>query len=689
MFFVGRASRRGRESARPTRYRKEKIDMRMKHADMTMSKFVIIVAVCLMWVNVAQAKQNNRRPTLALYCGGDNNTLDKAIENNIKILYPSIYWWLPNTDMKSFVDKAHRHGIKVYPSLATAIDAVKSNGSTHDFARNNPQCIEKRRDGTLIDLNHDSAANLSWGYPEVREYKIKTITRLVANIGFDGILLDYTRFMGSKAGYSEIIVQDFKEKTGRDAFAIPFDDPEWIKFRADYVTTFLTQLRRSLKSHNKSTEIIVCVGPDPEECLKDRMQDWKKWLDEGLIDGVVIMIYERDTNDTIAKIMTAQKAINSRVPLTPLIACWGGNLETPHMLKEGTEKCLQMHTDGVGFYRSDAINELELWPTLKEISQWKLDDISTQPINYVLNNGFENDLECWSIGYGQGIAISGNKVKSGRKSLKITFPADVASFRQIVNSGLLLEKNTLQLSAWMNSSNLSHSNAVGILINAHYKSGEDDNFRIPIISSTEGWHEITAALPIRRSNDLQYIIVGITGSGKTGNLYVDDLTVSLKNSSTTETPYALPPQKSAMTIPQGVNIARGQIVIGSSFWDNSYRYSNAVDGDISNKVGSMWHSQRPAKDQWIVICLPQTYKVSRFRMLNSSLQYAYRTKAYKIEVSEDNVNFIQVAKGTMPNDAESWTEVEIAPKAARYIRFTGLTGYHSDYAIGLKEIEVY
>ena len=663
--------------------------MQMKYLNIIMRNCVMIFVVCLMWVNVVQAKQINRRPTLGVYCGGDNKTLHNAIENKIKILYPSIYWWLPNTGMKGFVDKAHRHGIKVYPSLATAIDAVKSNGSIHDFAKSNPQYIEKRKDGKPIDLNSDSVANLSWGYPAVREYKVKTITRLVDNIGFDGILLDYTRFMDSKAGYSDIIVQDFKKKTGRDAFAIPFDDPEWIQFRADYVTTFLAQLRQSLKAQNKNTEIIICVGPDPQECLTGRMQDWGRWLDEGLIDGVVIMIYERDTNDTIAKIMTAQKAVNLRVPLIPLIACWGGNLETPYMLKEGTAKCLQMHTDGVGFYRSDAINELDLWPTLKEISQWKFDKISKQPINYVLNKGFENDLEYWSIGYGQGIAISGNKAKSGKKSLEITFPADVVSLGQLINRGFLPDKNTLQLSAWINFSSLSHNNAVGIRVNAHYKNGEEDIFRIPITFNINGWREITAALPIRRSNNLQYIIVGITGSGKTGNIYVDDLTISLKNTSTTATPYAVTPHTSTVSVPEGVNIARGQIVIGSSFWDNDYRYSNAVDGDTSNKVGSMWHSQRPAKDQWIIICLSQTYKVSKFRMLNSSLHYAYRTKTYKIEVSEDNVNFIQVAKGTMPNDAETWTEVEITPTAAKYIRFTGLTGYHPDYTIGLKEIEVY
>ena len=43
----------------------------------------------------------------------------------------------------------------------------------------------------------------------------------------------------------------------------------------------------------------------------------------------------------------------------------------------------------------------------------------------------------------------------------------------------------------------------------------------------------------------------------------------------------------------------------------------------------------------------------------------------------------------LPDDGHRWTVVNIRPTAARYIKFTGLTGYNLDYAVGLKEIEVY
>lgn len=69
--------------------------------------------------------------------------------------------------------------------------------------------------------------------------------------------------------------------------------------------------------------------------------------------------------------------------------------------------------------------------------------------------------------------------------------------------------------------------------------------------------------------------------------------------------------------------------------------------------------------------------------------YCYRTKDYKIEVSTTDLDYHTIATGTLPNDDSTWTEVKIISTPTKYIKFTGLNGYHPDYAVGLKEIEVY
>jgi len=76
-------------------------------------------------------------------------------------------------------------------------------------------------------------------------------------------------------------------------------------------------------------------------------------------------------------------------------------------------------------------------------------------------------------------------------------------------------------------------------------------------------------------------------------------------------------------------------------------------------------------------------------MLNSSAQSADRTREYKVEVSTNDHEYKEVARGVLPDDDHTWTEVKVDPVAAKYIKFTGITGYNLEYAVGLKEFEVY
>jgi hypothetical protein len=533
---------------------------------------------------------------------------------------------------------------------------------------------------------------LSWGYPEVREYKIRTITEFITKSGFDGILLDYTRYFGNQTGYSDIIVQEFKKKFDRDPFTLAFDDQQWLNFRANYVTQFVGDLNRSLKAVNKKLKVLACVAPDPNECLLSSMNNWKDWLDKGYIDGVVTMIYERNTNNTLKNIAIANKAIANRVPLIPMIACWGGNLNTPELLMEGSRKCIQVGCSGLAYYRSDAIDELNMWDTIKEVAALNLEKVRNTPINYVLNAGFENNFENWATGSAQCVEISNAKFHDGKKSLKLTLSAQ-PSVRQIIDRGFLPGYKAVHVSAWLDTAAADKISQLFMELTVNYKNGEEDCYRVPVtIANQTGWKQWSTDIAIKGSENLNFIIAGITGKAETGELYVDSINLKLANTKTDPNQFKYSQSSFIAKNENNVNIARGQIVQGSSFWENGFQYEYAVDGNLSNDNGgkdASWISQRPAKDQWIKIYLPQTFGVSKIRMLNSSLLYCYRTKDYKIEMSTNDLDYHTVATGTLPNDDSTWTEINIPPTPAKYLKFTGLNGYHPDYAVGLKEIEVY
>ena len=632
----------------------------------------------------------SKQPLVAVYGGTGDNTQQRAIESGVDVLFPSIAWYEPNLFMNNIVKKVRAHGIKVYPSLAVAYDGYQQKH--HEFAKRHPEYWEKWKDGRLI--NSGSQVGLSWGHPEVRAYKVRTIASLVKTSDVDGILLDYCRYFGQTAGYADVIVAAFRTQFGKDPRELAPGDPQWIRFRANYVTQFITELRSALDQIDKNLEIIACVNPDPQECLNRAMQDWATWLDRGLISRVVTMIYERDTNNTLQKVMLANKAIRGRVPHLPMIAPYGGNLMTPAMLRDGSLKCLTTGTRAVGFYRSDSIFKYHLWDTVAEVAQWKLSDIDKRPPNYLLNPDFENNLENWAVGDGSGIDVTQENAKTNERSLRMRFPGH-RSIRQLVDRGFLKGKRGLQLSLWIDSSNLSTDASISIEISINSENGKEDFFRIPVETSAHtGWRRVNAQVPLGDSQQLNLIIAGITATAQKGELLIDGMMLRLLESS--QQKKALPNAAGhvAVTTSKNTNrnLARGQIVKGSSFWANGYGYDNAVDGDLGSAnygKGAAWHSQRPAREQWIKIYLPSIERIGRLRMLNASSESAYRTREYKVEVSTNDHDYTEVARGVLPDDGHRWTVVNIRPIAARYIKFTGLTGYNLAYAVGLKEIEVY
>jgi hypothetical protein len=627
-------------------------------------------------------------PIIGVYGGTGNSTHQKSAESGVNELYPSLNWWKSHEWYSSIAAQAHKNNIKMYPSFAVAYDGNSNN--QHAFAKNNPQYFEKNRSGQII--NTPQRSHLSWGHPEVRKFKVETFTHLVLKHGFDGVLLDYIRFFGTSDGYCEVIVSEFKAKHGRDPFKISPDDPQWVKFRADYVTLFIRELRQSFNKVDKDLKIIACVNADPKESLRKVMQDWETWVDLSLVDAVVTMIYENDTNNTLKLAMIADAATKGKVPLIHMLAAgYNGNLESPAQLLEASLKCLKAGAAGVAFYRSDSIRNFDHWSTINEIANWDKTYIDSQIVNYMLNPGFEEDLACWAVGDGNGVNITSEKARTGEKSLVGRFPGGMQVY-QIVDRGFFLDRTTLEVSAWIDSEQMSGNGVLTLEVTANYHGGHEKIYHIDIeAGDTKGWHQVSGKVALANISELKFVIVGLTGNATGGKLYLDDIVVALTHDKID------PKQSLVKTAPISdangrVNVALGQLVRGSSFWENGREYDNAVDGDISSDnlgKGASWHSQRPPLNQWIKIYLSKTHIVRKVRMLNSSANIGYRTLNYKIEVSTDDNIYRQVAIGILPDNGNHWTEVIFEPVEAKYIKFTGINGYTSTHAVGLKEIEVY
>ncbi len=145
----------------------------------------------------------------------------------------------------------------------------------------------------------------------VIEHVSAVVKELVTKYEVDGVHLDYVRFPNDDFDFSRSALDQFKTDvrmhlTPAERRAIearealdPFASmntyrDRWATFRRSRLTAFVMRLRSVIKTARPSAVVSAAVVPDVEQALNERHQDWRTWLDHGLIDVLCPMAYSAD-----------------------------------------------------------------------------------------------------------------------------------------------------------------------------------------------------------------------------------------------------------------------------------------------------------------------------------------------------------------------------------------------------------
>jgi hypothetical protein len=210
----------------------------------------------------------------------------------------------------SYVKLAHEYGLKVYAFMEQA--EAHGWGWNSGFSRQHPEYLTRNRDGEVCE------GTLSYAYPEVVEFKLNLLREVLA-YGFDGLGINlhkggdhrHPRWQDGVfyAHYDLPIVEAFRrERTpcrsvGRDPFRIPPEDPEWVRFRARYVTEFMRQASRLVRTEYPGVEFgafgmtkgqMLPTGhwyadggtslAPARSALEANLEDHEDWTQEGPVD---------------------------------------------------------------------------------------------------------------------------------------------------------------------------------------------------------------------------------------------------------------------------------------------------------------------------------------------------------------------------------------------------------------------
>ena len=207
--------------------------------------------------------------------------------------------------LASAVDIGHRLDLKIHAWVSINEDD-HGWGLRSDFSLKHPECRWVKRNGRPY------RSQMSFAYPEVREYKLGILREHVENYAIDGLFIDWIRtgdirdnpqndsFGVADYGYEQLLTSGFRQTYGVDPQSIPNSDERWIRYRAEPQTKFMRSLRQYINKRKPGLPVSVMVHhPWSYRGTQDwingnlagMLLDVRTWAREGLMDAAVAAGY--------------------------------------------------------------------------------------------------------------------------------------------------------------------------------------------------------------------------------------------------------------------------------------------------------------------------------------------------------------------------------------------------------------
>ena len=194
----------------------------------------------------------------------------------------------------------------------------------------NPSYVGQIARWTRSELDTVEGLYASPLQPEAAAYTRQVIAELVSHYSLDGVHLDYARYPNQQFDYSRFAIAEFRAgmrasltlavqqqldaAEATDLFAYPDRFPsEWKAFRRDRLTALVSDIGRAVRSVRPDVMVTAAVTPDPQDAFDDRLQDWRGWLADHLIDGIAPMAYAQEPSRFAEQITAARAAAGNAI----------------------------------------------------------------------------------------------------------------------------------------------------------------------------------------------------------------------------------------------------------------------------------------------------------------------------------------------------------------------------------------
>ena len=241
----------------------------------------------------------------------------------------SVHAWVNVNLISSAVDLpiARNHVVLRHPSwLMVPRDIAQ------DLARVQPESpayVGRLARWTRTQLDEIEGLYASPAIPEAARHVESVVRDIATRYPVDGIHLDYARFPSARFDYSAATLTHFRSairptlapavrrdldaRERVDLFAYPDALPaEWKAFRISRMTALMSSLRAAVKSARPDALVTVAAAPDLDEAYNHKLQDWRGWLQAGIVDAVAPMAYTPEARRFADQIAAARGVVGGK-----------------------------------------------------------------------------------------------------------------------------------------------------------------------------------------------------------------------------------------------------------------------------------------------------------------------------------------------------------------------------------------
>jgi uncharacterized lipoprotein YddW (UPF0748 family) len=189
--------------------------------------------------------------------------------------------------LAEIISEAHRVNIKIIPWFEYGFAASHLADGGH-ILQQKPHWQAIDKDGATV--RHGSLTWMNALNPEVQKFMLELILEVATQYDVDGIQgCDRLPALPVMAGYDRDTISLYQTEFGKLPPNNP-QDKQWIQWRTDILTEFLSNLYRQVKTVN--SQLIISMSPAVYPfCLQNLLQDSQKWLDRGIVDAIHPQIY--------------------------------------------------------------------------------------------------------------------------------------------------------------------------------------------------------------------------------------------------------------------------------------------------------------------------------------------------------------------------------------------------------------